>query len=250
MEKVPTGVPGLDNLLEGGLPRHRVVLVSGACGTGKTIFCMQFLYKGVVEYNEPGLFVTFDTMPEKLREDMLNFGWDIKALERDEKLAILDVTSAKAGIASDEAHAMLPTQLNFDKLLVEILGICRNIGAKRLVIDSIPAMGLFLEDTANIRRMILKLGYVLSKSGLTTLLTSEIPEQQLASGRNLSFSKYEVEEYVADGVILMNFLGMGSGATRTLYIRKMRGIKHSTELHPIEIGKAGIEVKELKDVFK
>jgi KaiC/GvpD/RAD55 family RecA-like ATPase len=111
-------------------------------------------------------------------------------------------------------------------------------------------MGLFLEDTANIRRMILKLGYVLSKSGLTTLLTSEIPEQQLASGRNLSFSKYEVEEYVADGVILLNFLGMGSGATRTLYIRKMRGIKHSTELHPIEIGKAGIEVKELKDVFK
>jgi KaiC/GvpD/RAD55 family RecA-like ATPase len=250
MDRTISGIYGMDELLGGGLLKRRSLLVSGACGTGKTIFSMQFLYRGIVEAEEPGVFVTFDEMPEKIRQDMLNFKWNLKELEDNDLLAIIDATSARAGVPSEEEHAILPGQLDLDKLLIDILGVARNIGAKRLVIDSIPAMAVQLEGEAQVRKAILKLAYIFSRSGLTTIMTSEIPEQTLGSGTSMQFSKYDVEEYIADGVILLNFLGIGSGATRTLYIRKMRGTAHSMEIHPMEITEKGIVVKKIEEVFK
>ncbi len=251
VEKTPTGIYGLDELLDGGFPKKRNMLIAGACGTGKSIFSMQFLYRGATEYDEPGVYVTFDEITDKIRQDMLNFGWNVKNAEDQGMLALVDATSARAGLPSEEEHAMMPGQLDFDKVLVDILGVCRHIGAKRVVIDSIPAMGFQLEKLSEIRRTILKLAYVISRSGMTALMTTEVNEQQIGSGQAMTFSKYEVEEYIADGVLLLNFLGVGSGATRTLYIRKMRGTAHSLEIHPMEImtGK-GIVVKKIEDVFK
>lgn len=250
MEHVKTGVPGLDEMLNGGFPKNRAILVSGACGTGKTILSMQYLYNGVMNYAEPGLFVTFDEVPEKIRQDMLCFGWDLKELEKNDLLAIVDATSARAGTVSEEAHALSPSQLDLDRLLVDVLKIADKMNAKRLVIDSIPAMAFQLEKESEIRRQILKLVYVLSKKDLTTIMTSEIPEQSSGLGLPQQFSKFEVEEYVADGVIVMSFLGTGSTATRTLYVRKMRGTKHDGDMHPIEIATNGIVVKKVEDVFK
>ncbi len=250
MDRTPSGIYGLDELLGGGFPKRRSILVSGACGTGKSIFSMQFAYRGILEAEEPAVFVTFDEMPEKIRQDMLNFKWTLKELEDNDLLAIVDATSARAGVPSEEEHAILPGQLDIDKLLVDILGVARNIGAKRLVIDSVPAMASQLENESQIRRAVLKLAYIVSRSGLTTVITSEIPEQSIGSGAAMQFSKYEVEEYVADGVIILNFLGVGTGATRTLYIRKMRGTKHSLEIHPLEITEKGIVVKKVEEVFK
>ncbi|MFH1200525.1 MAG: ATPase domain-containing protein, partial [Candidatus Micrarchaeota archaeon] len=241
---------GLDELLGGGFLKQRSVLVSGACGTGKTIFSLQFLYKGIVEAEEPGVFVTFDEMPEKIRQDMLQFKMNLKELEDNDLLTIIDATSARAGVPSEEEHAILPGQLDLDKVLIEVLGAARNIGAKRLVIDSIPAMAVQLETEGAVRKAILKLAYIFSRSGLTTVMTSEIPEQTLGSGTSMQFSKYDVEEYIADGVILLNFLGIGSGATRTLYIRKMRGTAHSMEIHPMEITEKGIVVRKIEEVFR
>jgi KaiC/GvpD/RAD55 family RecA-like ATPase len=250
MERAKTGIYGLDELVEGGIPRKRTVLISGACGTGKSIFSMQFIYKGAVEYDEPGVFVTFDEMPDKLRQDMSNFGWNVKEAEENELLALVDASSARAGAPSEEEHAMLPGQLDFDKMIIDILSTCRKIGAKRLVIDSIPAMAFQLEKESEIRRAVLKLSYVISRSGLTTLLTSEVPEQSLGAGQPMQFSKYGVEEYIADGVMLLSFLGVGSQATRTIYVRKMRGTKHSMEIHPMEITDKGVVVKKIEEVFK
>ena len=250
MERVPTGIPGLDELIQGGFPRKRSILISGACGTGKSILSMQFLYKGVLDYGEPGVFVTFDEMPEKIRQDMLNFGWDLPELEKNDLLAIVDATSARVGTPSEEEHSLLPGQLDIDRLLVEILQVCRRIGARRLVIDSIPAMAFQLERESEIRKAILKLVYVVAKTGITSILTSEVTEQGAGTGGPIKFSKYQVEEYVADGVLVMGFLGTGSQATRTLYIRKLRGTKHSLEIHPIEITDQGIVVKRVEDVFK
>ncbi|MFH0836204.1 MAG: ATPase domain-containing protein [Candidatus Micrarchaeota archaeon] len=249
-DRAKTGIFGLDELIEGGFPRGRTILLSGSCGTGKSIFGMQFIYKGVTEHEEPGVFVSFDELPLKIREDMSRFGWNLKELEKNDLMTIVDASSARAGSPSEEEHALLPGQLDFDKVLIDILGIARRIGARRLVLDSIPAMGLQFETENEIRKTILKLSYVLSRSGLTTLLTSEIPEQSLGSGGNLEFSKYGVEEYIADGVILLNFLGIGSQVNRTMYVRKMRGTKHSTEIHPMEITEKGIVVKKVEDVFK
>ncbi len=250
MERVKTGLPGLDEMLKGGFPKGRAILVSGACGTGKTIASMQYLYNGVMEYSEPGVFVTFDEIPEKIRQDMESFNWDLKELEKNKLLAIVDATSARVGTTSEEEHALSPSQLDLDRLLVDILKIVNKIGAKRLVIDSIPAMAFQLDKQSEIRRAILKLVYVLSKKELTTIMTSEIPEQSSGLGLPQTFSKFEVEEYVADGVIVLSFLGTGATATRTIYIRKMRGTKHDADIHPLEIAGNGMTVKKIEDVIK
>ncbi|NUN11038.1 AAA family ATPase [Candidatus Micrarchaeota archaeon] len=250
IERAATGIYGLDDLLEGGFPRGRTILISGACGTGKSIFCTQFLVKGAIEQGEPGVLVSFDETPHKIRQDMLRFGWNLNALEQKGLFTILDATSARAGAPSEEENALLPGQLDMDKVLIDILTLCRRVGAKRLVIDSIPAMGQQLEREGDIRKTILKLSYILSRAGLTTLITSEIEEQSIGSGRSLTFSKYAVEEYVADGVLLLNFLGIGSSEVRTMYIRKMRGTKHSTNIHPMEINEKGMTVHKIENVFK
>ncbi|MGB9671880.1 MAG: ATPase domain-containing protein [Candidatus Norongarragalinales archaeon] len=248
MDRVPTGVYGLDELIQGGFPKKRVILVSGACGTGKSIFSMQFLYRGAIEYEEPGVFVTFDEMPSKIRQDMSTFGWDLTELEKNNYLAIIDATSARAGTTSEEEHAILPTQLDFDRLLLDIVSCCKQTEAKRLVIDSIPAMAFRLNNQNEIRQAILKLAYVVAKAGITTIMTSEVPEH--GEGLPAQISKYEVEEYVADGVILLDFIIGGGDTTRSLYIRKMRGTKHSLEMHPFQITDKGIVVRKVEDVIK
>ena len=251
VSRIKTGITGLDELIEGGLPVGRTILVSGGCGTGKSVLALQYLYYGAAEYGEPGVYVTFDEMPEKIRQDMLAFGWNFKALEDSGKLAIIDGTSARAGANSEEEHAMLPGQMDIDRLLVEVMAVARNIGAKRIALDSIPSMAFRLSDPAEIRKAILKMAFVVSRSGLTALITSEVPEQTIGGGQSLRFSKYGVEEYVSDGVILLNFLGLGGASnTRTLYVRKMRGTRHSMEIHPMEITDKGIAVKKIDDVFK
>ncbi|GEM_PF-198013 len=249
-ERVKTGIPGLDSLIGGGFPKGRIILVSGACGTGKSILAMEFAYKGALEYNEPAVFVTFDEMPEKIREDCLNFGWDLEALERKKKFALVDATSARVGAPSDEEHAILPGQMDIDRIIVDIMTVAKNIGAKRIVIDSIPAMAFKIDNPTEIRRAILKLAYITSRAGLTTIMTTEIEEQNLAIAPSFKFSKYDIEEYVADGVILLSFIGAGRDMIRTAYVRKMRGTKHSMEIHPIEINSDGVTVKKLSDVLK
>jgi len=121
MDRVPTGIDGLDELIEGGIPRRRMILVSGSTGTGKTIFSSQFIYRGATDYNEPGIFVTLDERPETIREDMLQFGWDFRKLEQEGMIRIIDGTVSRVGIPSEEDYALPETGFNLDKLLVEII---------------------------------------------------------------------------------------------------------------------------------
>jgi len=250
MERIKTGIPGLDPLIGGGFPTGRVILISGACGTGKSILAMQFLFKGATEYGEPGILVTFDEMPNKLREDAQNFGWDLEALERKKKIAIVDATSSRVGAPSEEEHAILPGQMDVDRVIVEVMSVAKTIGAKRIVFDSVPAMAFKLENPNEVRRAILKIAYITGRAGVTTLLTTEIEEQNINSSQSLKFSKYDIEEYVADGVILLNFMGSGKDMIRTVMVRKMRGTKHTMEVHPLDINSEGIAVKKLSDVLK
>ena len=249
MERIKTGIYGLDQLIEGGFPKNRIMLTTGATGTGKSIFSLQFLYKGALDYGEPGVYVTFDEMPSKIREDVLGFGWNLNALEKKKLFTIIDASSARAGAPSEEDYSLLPGELNFDKVLIEVLSVCRSTKAKRLVFDSIPSMAYQFREEQDIRKAILKLGYIVSRAGLTTIITSEVAEHALGSGA-MVFSKFGVEEYVADGVILLSFLGIGEHATRTLYIRKIRGSKHSLDVHPMDITDKGIVVKRIEEMFK
>ena len=248
VERINTGIAGLDEMLEGGFPKGRTVLVSGACGTGKTIFSVQFLYKGVVAHGEPGLFVTFDEAPGKLRQDVTRFGWDLHRLEEEGKIAIFDATSSKAGIASEEKHATGIGAMDLEKLLGDVMKTARELGVRRMVIDSIPAMAVQAGSPSEVRRAILKIAYLSTLHDLTTLITTETDEQS-ATAEARKFSHYGIEEYVADGVLLLSFLGSGKETNRTLYIRKMRATNHNTEINPLFITEQGILVKRVEDVY-
>jgi len=248
MERIPSGIDGLDPLIEGGFPKGRTILLSGGCGTGKSIFGLQYLYKGALDHGEPGLYVTMDERPELTREDALRFGWDIKALEDEGKLIILDLTGTKIGVTSDEKYAVTD-KLDLDRLILKIMQTAGEIGAKRLVIDSLPAMGLHMENENEIRNMILKLTYMIRKSDLTAIMISEVPEQNIGSGP-MTFSKFGVEEYVADAVILLHYLGIGTDSNRTLYIRKMRGTKHVEDIIPLQITDHGIHLVNPEEAFQ
>ena len=242
MDRVRTGIPGFDDLIEGGLPRGRSFLVSGGTGTGKTIFGLQFLVFGA-KVNEPGVYLTLDERPDLVREDMLRFGWDLRALEDSGLFKIVDGTMAKLGIPSEEEFSLPATGFDLDKLLLELIRAIKKIGAKRVVIDSIAALGLNFESEHDVRKAVLKIVYLLARMGVTTILTTEINDGSTKLG------KYGVEEFVADGVVVLHYMGVGTQSNRTLHVRKMRATKHSEKLHPLLITDSGLVVKEIDEDY-
>lgn len=242
MNRIKTGIFGFDELVEGGLPEGRSYLISGGTGTGKTIFATQYLVSGA-QNNEPGVYLTLDERPELIREDMLRFGWNLRQFEDAGTLKIVDGTMAKLGIPSDEEFSLPATGFDLDKLLLELMRAIKKIKAKRVVIDSIPALGLNFESEHEVRKAVLKMVYLLSRSGVTTIFTTEINEDSKQLG------KYGVEEYVADGVIVLHYMGVGTQSNRTLHIRKMRATKHSEDLHPLQISDSGIKVHKVEEDY-
>ncbi|MEM4662439.1 MAG: ATPase domain-containing protein [Candidatus Diapherotrites archaeon] len=241
MKRTKTGIYGLDELIEGGFPTGRTILVSGSCGSGKTTFGLQFIYNGAVLYDEPGIYVTLDERPSLLREDCLSFGWDLRELENKNMIRIIDGTVARLGFPSEEEFALPSSTLDLDKLLLEIIASIKRFGAKRIVIDSVAALGLSMRSEDEIRRGLLKLSYLLGKAGTTSVLISEVEVD------DKKFSKYGIEEFLCDGVILLHYIGVGGGITRAIQVVKMRGSKHSEYIHPMEITKRGIEVKKIEE---
>ena len=242
MNRITTGVDGFDDLIEGGFPEGRSFLVSGGTGTGKTIFAIQYLINGALQ-GEPGVYLTLDERPDLIREDMLRFGWNMRQFEDQEQMKIIDGTIAKIGIPSDEEFSLPATGFDLDKLLLELMRTIKKIKAKRVVIDSIPALGMNFENEHDIRKAILKVIYLLSRAGVTTILTTEINEG------SKQFGKYGVEEFVSDGVIVLHYMGIGTQSNRTLHIRKMRATKHSEDLHPLEITDSGIKIHKVEEDY-
>jgi KaiC/GvpD/RAD55 family RecA-like ATPase len=203
---------------------------------------MQFLVHGA-QKGEPGVYLTLDERPDLIREDMLRFGWNLRDLENKGMLQIIDGTIAKVGIPSDEEFSLPVTGFDLDKLLLELMKAIKKIRAKRVVIDSIPALGLNFENEHEVRKAILKTIYFLSRAGVTTILTTEVSEG------SKKFSKYGVEEYVADGVIMLHYMGIGTQSNRTMHVRKMRATKPSEDLHPMEITNSGIKIHKVEEDY-
>jgi KaiC/GvpD/RAD55 family RecA-like ATPase len=229
-------------MLNGGLPRGSTILLSGKVGTGKTIFGTQFLYYGAREYNEPGIFVTIDERPGDLRREMLNFGWDIAALEKEGKLAIIDVSSLVAGLPSRERYKVTG-KLTIDNVVSTIIDAVNSLKAKRLVFDSIPALAIHM-DQASLRRILHRLCTFLLNLNCTSILTTEIEE----ASRNIS--KYGIEEFLVRGVIVLDVLEDERGTTsRTIKIRKMREVGHDLDRRPMRISSEGIVIYPSERVF-
>lgn len=232
--RVKTGIPGLDELMGGGLPRGSCTLLSGKCGTGKTILSMQYVVKGIAEYGEPGVFVTFEREPDDLYEDMRVFGWHLKVLENQGNLVLM------GGPLDEITKFGKRVGAKGEDLIAEIIGVVREMGAERLALDGLGQFSMMFPDTSAFRSGLARLQRELNKLGCTSILTSEIEE-----GKE-GLSRLYVEEYVTDGVIVLYHERDGLTRTRALEVRKMRGTSHSDHLSFFEIGGGGIRVMKME----
>lgn len=221
IERVATGVHGLDDLLEGGLPQGRIVALTGSAGSGKTTFGMQFLMQGIRADEENGVYVTLEEEEADLFQDMGRYGWDLKTLIAENKLALL------RSPVPFEVGAPLPV----DELLDNIHAAVSRVGAKRLVFDSVAALGLPYTDMVTLRRDVMRLCSLLRDLGCTTLLTTEMPD-----GDHLT--RFGIEQFVAQGAIVLHV----AQTYRGIEIRKMRGTRHDTNVHRMRITDRGLVV--------
>lgn len=236
--KCPTGIKGFDELIEGGLPRGRTVLVSGSCGTGKTVFSTQFLYNGIVHYGEPGIYVMLEQDAVEFKEDMKGFGIDLQKMETEGKLIIINASLRKKGTTNflelkSETHEISPEMATAEKIMDVIEQAAKRINAKRAVIDSLSSMTLSFSDAQSLRHLILDLNYTLKRIGLTTFIISDEIAKDVTES---------AEKYVVDGVITLRYVTVGPDPGRTLVIDKMRKTKHSENIHTVRFCKDGLEI--------
>ncbi|MFA6214209.1 MAG: ATPase domain-containing protein [Candidatus Micrarchaeia archaeon] len=223
--RVPTGFAGLDRILEGGLPAGSLNLLSGACGTGKSTFAMQFLYYGAKYLNEPGVYVTLEEEPEKLVRNMSLFGWDIADLIKRKKMLVIK-----------------PEVYKFDSIKQIMEDAIEKIGAKRLVVDSYSVMLTYFSDPYEIRNGLVQLDRGIIKMQCTALVISDIKDNSEI------FSTTGVEEFIVDGVIVLYLVknpGNPRETQRLISVRKMRATNHPLKAYPYEISGNGINIKNM-----
>ena len=220
IKRVSSGIPGFDKLIGGGFIKGSVNLITGEAGTGKTIFSTQFLWHGL-QKGETGLYITLEEEPEDIREDVSAFGWDFGAME-------------EKGLCKIVFHD--PGRM--DSISSAIISDLKELEVKRLVIDSTAIIGLTIGKMGSIRRRIFAILSAIKRyKDCTSLVISEIPEGLKA------LSRFGVEEFLVDSVIVLNYLGIGEGSNRSLIVRKMRRTDHGKDVYPFEITKKGIVVK-------
>ncbi|MEM2809963.1 MAG: ATPase domain-containing protein, partial [Candidatus Methanomethylicia archaeon] len=159
VERVKTGIPGLDEILKGGVPRRNVILLAGGPGTGKTIMGQQFLYYGL-KIGEPGIYVALEEHPVQVRINMQQFDWDVKEYEEQGKFAIIDAFTAGIGEAAKREKYVVPSPDDFPTLTDLIRQAIRDINAKRVVVDSVTT--LYITKPAVARNIVLQLKKILS----------------------------------------------------------------------------------------
>ena len=230
MSKTKTGIIGFDELISGGFPKGRNILISGTPGTGKTIFALQYLYNGASKFNEKGLFVTFEENANNLRIQAKIFGWDLDKLEKSGKIKILDI----------------PARDIKESTARDVLRIVKENNYTRLVIDSLSALAINTPNTFGmvsdvteifIKRFMYHFINDLSCSGATSLLISQVKEGQLSS--------CGVAEFICDGIIQIKHESLAGAYSRHLVVRKMRQVNNDEDIHPVEIGTEGIVVHNL-----
>jgi circadian clock protein KaiC len=237
MQQIPSGIDGLDEMLNGGLPSGRCVLICGGPGSGKTILSMQFLLHGAKQLNAPGLFVSLDEDVLHLREEMRGFGWRIEEMEKKGKLAIVDASPIRHLPGEDNLGNSWIGKRNFSMVsLIEVIrGKADEIKAKRVVVDPIIALMLQHPSVSGRRTAILELIEFLSNLDATSLITTEL--RSLAIEREI-----RTEEFLAHGVIVLHSFVDNKEIVRGIQIEKMRGISHDNQIHPYKITENGIEV--------
>lgn len=225
LARIPSGIDGLDELLRGGLPLSRPLIVCGSAGSGKTVLCSQFLYRGIRDCDEPGVFVGFEETPDALRNNLAGFGWDIAALERKGLWTFIDAT-----LEDGEEELVLDGGFNLDGLRARIQHVIDTTGAKRVVVDSLASLFMRFPHRGVVRRELTRISDMLRSADATALITAELENGEEEQTR------FGVEEYVGDGVLILRHdLDEQQQRHRTLEIVKLRGAEHATGRFPFSI---------------
>ncbi len=227
LPKCPTGIHGLDTITGGGLPRGRPTLVCGGSGSGKTLMGMEFLVRGIQDYNEPGVFMCFEERAKDLAANVSSLGFDLPALIASKKLVIDPVTI-------DREEIMETGEYSLDGLFVRLNAAIDAVGAKRVVLDTIEALFAALSNQNILRSELRRLFAWLKEKGVTAVITGERGEGAL--------TRHGLEEYVSDCVILLDARVTDQIATRRLRIVKYRGSAHGTNEYPFLIDEQGFTV--------
>lgn len=227
LPKCPSGIQGLDEITGGGLPQGRPTLVCGAAGSGKTIFSMEFLVHGALEYGEPGVFMAFEERTDELAMNVASLGFDLSQLQKD-KLIRLD------HVHIDRSEIEETGEYDLDGLFIRLGYAIDSIGAKRVVLDTIESLFSGLDNQAILRAELRRLFEWLKQRGVTTIITGEKGDGTL--------TRQGLEEYVSDCVILLDHRISNKISTRILRIIKYRGSVHGTNEYPFLIDQDGFSV--------
>ncbi|ODS42617.1 MAG: hypothetical protein MSIBF_04740 [Candidatus Altiarchaeales archaeon IMC4] len=225
--RIPTGIPGFDEMVEGGFERNSVVLVAGGCGTGKSTFCMQFLYEGA-KRGEHGLYISLEERPEKIKRYMMRYGWDLNELEYNGELKIIRIPP------EDILH-VIKEQFSV------IEDVMREMNAKRVVIDSISTLHLLIPDSGERRKSVFKLCEWLEERDCTSLIIEE-------SHGGFGDETTSPIEFLMDGVVKIYNIRKDAMRERAIEVLKMRGTDHMTKLAPFKFER-GIKVFPKERIF-
>lgn len=227
LEKCPAGIRGLDDILDGGLPRGRPTLVAGGAGSGKTMIAMEFLVRGATQYNEPGIFMSFEESTGDLVKNFASLGWNLKNPEDSKKLALDHVYIERSEIEETGEY-------DLEGLFIRLNYAIDSIGAKRVVLDTIESLFGGLSNEGILRAELRRLFSWLKEKGVTAVITGERGEGTL--------TRRGLEEYVSDCVITLDHRVEGQVLTRRLRVVKYRGSTHGTNEYPFLMDEHGISV--------
>ena len=228
LPKALTGIKGLDEVTNGGLPRGRPTLVSGSAGAGKTLFAIEFLVRGATQYGEPGVFISFEESLPDLAKNAASLGFDLDRLVAEKKLFMDHVHISRSEIEETGEY-------DLDGLFIRIADAVQRVGAKRIVLDTIEAIFSELPNPGILRAEIRRLFAWLKQKGLTAVITAE-------RDRPDTLTRHGIEEFVSDCVIVLDHRIREEISTRRLRVVKFRGTTHGTNEYPFLIDEHGMSV--------
>jgi circadian clock protein KaiC len=231
--KCATGITGLDQITEGGLPKGRPTLLCGGAGCGKTILAMEFLVRGAAQFGEPGVFMAFEETGKELSDNVASMGFDLPALIAHKKLIVDHVRVERSEIEESGEY-------DLEGLFIRLDAAIRQVGAKRVVLDTIESLFSGFSNTSILRAELRRLFQWLKSKGCTVIITAEAGDGRL--------TREGIEEYVADCVILLDHRVEEQNSIRRLRVIKYRGTTHGTSEYPFLIGRTGISVLPLSSL--
>lgn len=230
-KRIKTGVPGLDEMLQGGLPEGHIVLLMGSFGTGKTTMALQFLIEGLKD-GENCIFISLEEDKESITKNASSFGWDLSGAIDKKKLGLFKLEPSDAKTTITRIKSELPK-------------FVKTFGAKRVVLDSVSLLNMMFTDENDRRSNLFNLCQLLKSTGATTLITAEVKDENPRSSRD------GLAEYTADGVLLLQSdeSKEGSEVQLTIRVLKMRRTAHSRRVKPYSITEKGLVVHAGAEVF-